>query len=1293
MIRKPTMIDAPPNPTLCIGTLNVCSLTGKFDRVLNLAVSRGIDILCLQETRIAGDTLQTVRSIASKKHWTAHIGSQSLDAALNPYAGTAILSRWPTEAIRLPDNPLFVGRIMAIKVHRPHCRPCILINCYLHASDSLLASRTAEAVFEWAAGTGEDWMVIGDYNLPKAHWPMSMALAGGLLWDIDGAVAEPSSVTGTTRRPNGELTNNVIDYLLASKNLNFTARTQLKGVADHDLVYYHLLIDDPVTCFRWPQHSLLKEVSVSDESWNSWWESSKEAFNSCLQLNDANGAWAILSFAAEQCLGASEHASKPRHACLKPQPKHSQFGAKHPSFQSLLERRLRRLARRAGEALVQPWNEPLQANLRRNVSQLTDQCPDLLNIDWTSASAAPSVLHIADKVAVDNAEARAEEWKTAIAFDFQRLSDWIKSDVAEDRPVPFNDSSPHPQLQVQETAEKWDAVWNPPVVPQVSAFDNLCHGLPDMRVHCPDPRIQGHMLRTLSKKAVKKSAGLDGWTGKLWECLPLPFFDALAEVWNVCLDGASLPEPWKEVRVSLLNKEDGGKRPLAIAVLAWRVCMAATMKVLKPWVRQWTLPELCGGMPGKDIHDVHAALGHDLDSSKEQGLPVAGVKADIRKCFDSVSPALAIACWEKLGAPVGLLRILTDFYSSQQRWFSIKGHFAPQPVVPSMSVLQGCPASPALLNALMVVWTKYVKLQSPSVRMALFLDDRTIWATGPDAVDKVVRAMEAATVVDTVLGFQHHPDKLECFASHQRLRDRFSLYVSLVGPVKTEFKLLGIQYFVGSYSRCADVDKLNKKLLDRCHKIRIAAKTLSLRKALVEVLVISLIKWTGPWQQYTKSTLTNWCSAIEAAIWGSAPCKGRSPYLFWCTVAGLSCHPAAALDVEALQQEWRRQYSSNAGMPVPARASSLSTTVLKKLNWEILDNGVWSTPYGQFRPGWLTLSTFRKLARLSWARSLYDNDRKIANRLPETREPYLGFHHSLVLEGGPVYKLRVAIAAASDARVLARRGIDATCSCGERCPDRTHLTFSCPDTDQPPPCRSVDEDRLLVPLVPLPNVLPLQELRPVPNLVMYLQTQFAQSGCPVVLGLDGSCLLSSKNSLWQCASWAVVGLQNAISVNGRVDGADQSPAAAERTALVQALEAAHTAQVPVRLLIDNLAIVQRLTRGIEHNSWNGDAPGFWSHVASRVAFGVQAMWVPSHGKHPDWFPSLDWGLTIQECRSLNSAADAAAGAITDLCLPVVQGWCSSLTSAHSWAAHAFAVQWHRTQSYHDQLCQDMNTPV
>ena len=54
-----------------------------------------------------------------------------------------------------------------------------------------------------------------------------------------------------------------------------------------------------------------------------------------------------------------------------------------------------------------------------------------------------------------------------------------------------------------------------------------------------------------------------------------------------------------------------------------------------------------------------------------------------------------------------------------------------------------------------------------------------------------------------------------------------------------------------------------------------------------------------------------------------------------------------------------------------------------------------------------------------------------------------------------------------------------------------------------------------------------------------------------------------------------------MEICGRVEGADQTPAAAERTAVLQALLADDNAQVPVRLFVDNLPIVSRPKRGLE----------------------------------------------------------------------------------------------------------------
>ena len=82
---------------------------------------------------------------------------------------------------------------------------------------------------------------------------------------------------------------------------------------------------------------------------------------------------------------------------------------------------------------------------------------------------------------------------------------------------------------------------------------------------------------------------------------------------------------------------------------------------------------------------------------------------------------LTLLCWKKPGAPEGVLHILNQFYVLQERWFAVRGHFAPQPVTCSMSLLQGCPASPALRNSMMTVSILFNKTQHPTVKLAIFL--------------------------------------------------------------------------------------------------------------------------------------------------------------------------------------------------------------------------------------------------------------------------------------------------------------------------------------------------------------------------------------------------------------------------------------------------------------------------------------------------------------------------------------------------------------------------------------------
>ena len=124
-----------------------------------------------------------------------------------------------------------------------------------------------------------------------------------------------------------------------------------------------------------------------------------------------------------------------------------------------------------------------------------------------------------------------------------------------------------------------------------------------------------------------------------------------------------------------------------------------------------------------------------------------------------------------------------------------------------------------------------------------------------------------------------------------------------------------------------------------------------------------------------------------------------------------------------------------------------------------------------------------------------------------------------------------------------------------------------------------DENRLLMALVRLPTPVPGQDFNPRPDLVFFLRQIFISEDQPVILALDGSCLVFAKQELYQKASWAVIA-PDTDTFDGRVEGAHQTPAAVEGGKLF--CKPCLLPTMLVRLLIDNQVVVSRL--GVE--KWN-----------------------------------------------------------------------------------------------------------
>ncbi|CAE7864888.1 Cacna1c [Symbiodinium microadriaticum] len=257
-----------------------------------------------------------------------------------------------------------------------------------------------------------------------------------------------------------------------------------------------------------------------------WARGTGEDFVAALEECNVTQAWQALSAAAEE----------ESHHC------------RCRDVQSLLERRLRRVARRAEEA-GHKCTPRLQEKLRRDTATFAKDYPGLL--DATNYhDMAVFLLEQADQEAQRVRAARVRRWKADIQDDVSAMAKWVTAQEVEVACTP------------QQLGE----------CPSKGAVANRLTTTLDKLWGCGHAvELDGHRLLRRARRAKTKAGGLDGWSGALFAQLPLAFFDCLSQVWQLVLRGHGVPEGWRQVRVVAIPKPDGGTRPLVLTQMAWRV--------------------------------------------------------------------------------------------------------------------------------------------------------------------------------------------------------------------------------------------------------------------------------------------------------------------------------------------------------------------------------------------------------------------------------------------------------------------------------------------------------------------------------------------------------------------------------------------------------------------------------------------------------------------------------------------------------------------------------------------------
>ena len=175
--------------------------------------------------------------------------------------------------------------------------------------------------------------------------------------------------------------------------------------------------------------------------------------------------------------------------------------------------------------------------------------------------------------------------------------------------------------------------------------------------------------------------------------------------------------------------------------MVYRLWACARLSDILKWQERWIHPSQRGFRKGHRTDEVFFDLCTDIEDALLGGKPLVGIALDYAKCFDRIPQELTFKLAEELGMHPKLLRPLRAAYKQLDRRFKLPlGVGAPFTV--TNGILQGCPISVVMVNALLAVLTKAILAEVPSVWMSSYADDAYITSRFSEesvqaAIDKV----------------------------------------------------------------------------------------------------------------------------------------------------------------------------------------------------------------------------------------------------------------------------------------------------------------------------------------------------------------------------------------------------------------------------------------------------------------------------------------------------------------------------------------------------------------------------
>ncbi len=290
------------------------------------------------------------------------------------------------------------------------------------------------------------------------------------------------------------------------------------------------------------------------------------------------------------------------------------------------------------------------------------------------------------------------------------------------------------------------------------------HLVPSAPMELP-PLSADLLAAAIADLPLASAPGDDGWRPAELRELPQWALQELSEVLSLIERVGRWPETLMSATTCLIPKAEPSadplqQRPLTVMSAVYRAWAKARCSEILVWQERWLDPGQAGFRAGHGTADVLLPHAAAFEAASATGAPLWGASLDLSKAFDMVPHTLLFPLLVEMGMPLTFANLMADMYCRLRRRWRLPGGWCSREWHATNGLLQGCPLSVVLLNAVTVLWHR--RLASLPAQAFSYADDLTVLAgTGP----ALQRALDAGVQVLRAFAMELSPRKCAYYAN------------------------------------------------------------------------------------------------------------------------------------------------------------------------------------------------------------------------------------------------------------------------------------------------------------------------------------------------------------------------------------------------------------------------------------------------------------------------------------------------------------------------------------------------